>query len=471
MTVIDTSTAPSAGDPLIGSFAPSPAGPVDGLPLVAPPVIPLPAPIQLARFGRRPLPFLFRARRELGEVFTFDVPIEDRELVITGHPDHAKSLFTAKPDLVPSMTAESPLRPIMGEGVLTTNGDRHMRQRKLLLPPFHGEAIKQYEAMIEATIHRELDRWKQGDTFRLAERMQAVTLDVIMAGIFGVEGEPPEGSTERRLRDMTRRALSMSEKPWFVPLELRNLGRTEPVGLLKRLIDAVDRHYYQLIRERRAQPEAERGTDILSLLLSVTDEDGVLLTDHEIRDELITLVLAGHETTANQLAWAFERLTRTPAAHATLRDLVRRDDEGAGAYVEATIHEAMRARPVIPLVGRHVTSDWQLGEYVVPAGTRISVAIILVHHREDLYPQPFAFRPERFLATKPGTYTWIPFGGGTRRCLGAALAMAEMRIVLRAITERMDLEAPDPTPEREQHRNVTLLPGRGGQVTVARRLS
>ena len=216
MTLLDASSvARSTDDPLIGSFAPSTAGP-GGRHAAGRPARHPAARADPARTVRAaPAPFLFRARRELGEVFTFDVPIENRELVITSHPDHAKSLFTAKQELVPSMTAESPLRPIMGEGVLTTNGDRHMRQRKLLLPPFHGEAIKQYEAMIEATIHRELDRWKEGDTFRLSERMQAVTLDVIMAGIFGVEGEPPEGSTERRLRDMTRRALSMSEKPWF----------------------------------------------------------------------------------------------------------------------------------------------------------------------------------------------------------------------------------------------------------------
>jgi len=468
MTLLDD---PVTAAPLVGTAPPSPAGPVDGLPLNAPPVIALPAQVQLARFVRRPLPFLFQARRDLGETFVFDVPVKDRTLIITSHPDHARSLFTAPPELVPSMTAESPLRPVLGESVLTSNGARHLRQRRLLLPPFHGDAIRQYEAAIETAVHRELDTWVAGEPFALTPRMQRVTLDVIMAGIFGVEGEPQEGTTERRLRDATRRILALSVKPWFGLLELRNLGNIEAQGLLKRFIAAIDKHYFAIIRERRALPAERRGTDVLSLLLSVTDEDGQTLTDEEIRDELMTLVVAGHETTASTLAWAYERLTRSPDAYATLRDLVRRDDSGAAAYVEATVHETMRVRPVIPMVGRVVQSDWQLGKHVVPAGSRVAIGIVLVHHREDLYPQPFAFRPERFVGVKPGTYTWLPFGGGMRRCLGAALALAELRIVLRAITQRVDLAAPDPTPERERHRNVTLIPQRGGHVVVTKRLS
>ncbi len=462
---------------LIGSVEPSAAGPVasGSLPYTAVPVVPAPPIVQVARFGRRTMPFLFGAHRTLGSTFTFRVPTRGGITVVT-HPDHARSLFTAPHELVPSITAESPLRPIVGESVLTANGARHMRQRRLLLPPFHGEAIAKYAAGIEAMIHRELDSWQEGATFPLAQRMQAVTLDVIMSGVFGVEGEPPKGSTEQKLRDGTRKTLAFSEKPAFALLELRNIGKVEPVGLLKRMLDSVDVHYFQIIRERRALPEARRGTDVLSLLLSATDEDGQTLTDQEIRDELLTLVLAGHETTANQLAWAFERLTRTPVAHETLKSLVRSDDPLADAYVDATIHEAMRVRPVIAMVGRIIQSDWQFGEHVVPTGSAIAIGSVLIHHREDLYPRPFSFLPERFLKDdgsfhKPGTYTWLPFGGGTRRCLGAALAMAEMRIVVRAITERFDLEAPSAEPERENHRNVTMIPRQGGLVTVRRRVA
>ena len=204
---------------------------------------------------------------------------------------------------------------------------------------------------------------------------------------------------------------------------------------------------------------------MLSLLLDATTEEGEHLTDEELRNELMTLVLAGHETTANSLAWTFERLLRTPHAYARLRDETR-GDAGDSGYVEATIHEAMRTRPVIPIIGRIVTVPWRLGDYSVPAESAVLISITLLHHREDVYPDPFAFRPERFLDTKPGTYTWIPFGGGIRRCLGAALAMAEQRVVLNAIASRTDMIAPDPRPERARNRNVTMIPADGGRVVV-----
>jgi cytochrome P450 len=210
---------------------------------------------------------------------------------------------------------------------------------------------------------------------------------------------------------------------------------------------------------------------VLSLLLEARDEEGHLLTDQELRDELLSLVLAGHETTANSLAWTFERLLRTPAAYERLRELVRSDDEGADEYVEATVYEGMRVRPVIPLIVRMAKRPWRLGEYVVPAGTPVAVNIVALHHREDVYPDPRAFRPERFLSRKPGTYTWIPFGGGIRRCLGAALAMAEQRVVLRAIARHTDLIAPSSRSERARQRNVTMIPRHGGRVVVERKLA
>ncbi len=430
--------------------------------------------VQTLRFLRRPLPFLFRGRRELGETFAFHVVARrDDPIYLISHPDHVRSLFTAPIELVPSMAAESPLRPVLGPGsVLTANGPTHMRRRKLLLPPFHGDAIARYTEAIERVVTAELDRWSVGDTIITAARMQAVTLDVIMAGIFGVEGEPQPGTPERRLRDATRRLLGLSERPAWQIVEIMNAGRADPRGILKLAMDHIDGHVYRTIAARRAAPAADAGPDILSLLLTATDEDGRRLSDRDVRDELLTLVLAGHETTANQLAWTFERLVRAPAAYDALRDAVRggTDDE-ASLVVDATIHEAMRVRPVIPLIGRRVQVPWQLGDHTVPAGSVVSVAIPLLHHRADVYPDPFEFRPERFHGVKPGTYTWVPFGGGTRRCLGAALAMAEQRIVLRTVAARVDLAALDPTPEREQHRNVTMIPSKGGAVAVARRLA
>ncbi|MCW3033372.1 MAG: cytochrome [Solirubrobacterales bacterium] len=459
----------SAQPELLGTAPPSPAGPAqDGAQHVMPPRMGAPRALQTLRVGVRQAGFMFRARREIGEVFGMFGPIGE-DAVVTTHPDHVRSLFTADPELAPSLTGESPLRPIVGpNSVLTLLGPAHMRQRKLLLPSFHGEAVERYTAMIADVAEREIDRWPLGTTFELGPAMQAITLDVIMSGIFGVEGVPAQGTPERDLREAIRNAVRLSSRPSTQLFELLNVGRREPVGLARRFVESLERPVYAAIAKRRALGEREGATDVFSLLLAARYEDGEPMSDQELRDELLTLVLAGHDTTANSLSWAFERLLRTPHAYERLREEVRADgatDTGAD-YLEATIHEAMRARPVIPLIGRRVSVPWQLGEWLLPAGTPVLVSILLLHHREDLYPEPFSFRPERFLGVKPGTYTWIPFGGGIRRCLGATLAMAEQRVVLRAIARRTDLVAPDPAPEPPRHRNVTMVPRHGTRVIV-----
>jgi cytochrome P450 len=356
--------------------------------------------------------------------------------------------------------------------VLTANGPGHLRQRKLLLPPFHGEAIERYAQMIRDVTERELDRWPVNRPFALAPKMQAITLDVIMSGIFGIEGRPTRGTAEHRLRFTIRQLAAASTSPLALLGELSNLGREEPVGLTRYAVGLLDRATYPVIEARRRAEDLDEREDILSLLLRATSEDGDQLSDHELRDELLTLVLAGFETTANSLAWTWERLVRTPAAHERLRDAVR-SGEQAEEHVEAAIIEGMRSRPVIPIIGRRVTVPWRLGEYVVPAGQGVSISILLVHHREDLYPDPFTYRPERWLGHEggraPQTYEWLPFGGGTRRCLGAALAMAEQRVVLEAMVRRLDLEADRPEPEHAQHRNVTMIPARGARVVMRAR--
>jgi cytochrome P450 len=466
----DVANRPAGG--LAGQAPPSPAGPLapgelEGLAM--PPSIALPRLVQMLRFNQRQIEFVFRARRQLGEVFSMHGATEDA-VVLTSHPDHVRSLFTASPEQAPSLTGESPLRPIVGpDSVLTAVGPRHMRQRKLLLPPFHGEAIEAYTQMISTATEREIDRWPIGEPFALAPRMQAITLDVIMAGIFGIEGKPRRGTPEHGLRQMIRRLVAASTKPAAQVGELLHIGRDEAVGPMKAGLALLDRQVYAVIEGRRRASDLGGRRDILSLLLQARTEEGEELSDKELRDELLVLVLAGHETTANSLAWAWERLVRTPDAHQALLGAVR-SGEGAEERIEATIVEAMRSRPVIPLIGRRVTLPWRLGEYGVPAGTAVTMSILLVHHREDLYPRPFEFRPERWLGgRKPGTYEWIPFGGGIRRCLGAALAMAEQRVVLEAMARRLDLEADDPAPERALHRNVTMIPARGGRVVLRAR--
>ncbi len=455
-----------------------------------PPARRLPKLLQTLDFARRPLESNLAARRRYGDVWQTQLLTRDTAFVMTAHPDHVKALLKASD--APSMTGESPLRPILGpNSVLTLNGERHMRQRKLLLPPFHGDAVARYVEMIERVADRELAGWATGEKISMAARMQAVTLEVIMSGVFGIEGGGVPGSHEYRLRKAIRWFLKASTHPLEPLVELQNFGHREPRGVMKAVLSFVDRRFYAVIRARRAAGAGEDRHDVLSLLLQARDEEGNPLSDEELRDELMTLLLAGHETTANSLAWTFERLVRTPAAYDRLRELVRSGDDAAAGYVEATIYEGMRVRPVIPAVGRLVQRPWQLGEFVVPANTAVAVSIVALHHREDVYPDPHTFRPERFLerkqpddpvdgrsgeagrlaAVKPGTYTWVPFGGGIRRCLGATLAMAEQRVVLRAIAARVDLEAPEPAAEHPRMRNVTMIPHRGGQVVVRRKLA
>jgi cytochrome P450 len=465
--------ASTVADGLVGQAPESPAGPIEAAEaanLSAPPTIDQPRLLQTLRFNQRQIEFVFRAGRELGEVFHMNGIVEGGP-VITSHPDHVRSLFTAKPEQAPSLTGESPLRPVVGpNSVLTAVGPQHMRQRKLLLPPFHGEAIEQYAQMIADAAEREIDRWPVGTPFALAPRMQAITLDVIMAGIFGIEGKPERGTREHKLRQVTKRLIDASTWPLAQVTELININRTEPAGLMKIGLDILDRATYAVIEQRRHATDLEQRRDILSLLLQAKTESGEAMSDEELRDELLTLVLAGHETTANSLAWTWERLVRNPEAHAALRDAVRSDAD-AEERIEATIVEGMRSRPVIPIIGRRVKVPWRLGDYAVPAETPVAISILLVHHREDVYPEPFEFRPERWLGRKPGTYEWIPFGGGIRRCLGAALAMAEQRVVLETMARRLDLEADDPAPEHAVHRNVTMIPGRGARVVIRSRLS
>ena len=457
----------------VGGASASPAGPApEGTPTALPPGPGAPSLLQGLRFALRPMTYHLSAQRHFGDVWLLRVPTRPEGFVVTCHPDHLESLLKAAPGEAPSLTGESPLRPILGpNSVLTSVGDRHLRQRRLLLPPFHGQAVQRYVAMISEVAEREIDTWTADEPFALAPRMQAVTLEVIMRGVFGIEGSPRAGTLEHRMRHTIRRLLALSTHPLYQLVELRHAGEPEPRGVLARMLRIADDHLYAVIRARRDEGGADRD-DVLSLLLAARDEHGEPLTDRELRDELMSLLLAGHETTANSLAWTFERLLRSPHAYTRLRELVRGPDASAAqAYVEATIHEGMRNRPVIPMIVRLVRRPWRFGDYVLPARTPVAVSIIALHHRADVYPEPKRFAPERFEHTKPGTYTWIPFGGGIRRCLGATLAMAEQRVVVEAIARRTDLTAPDPEPESPRMRNVTMIPRRGCTVRVARRRS
>jgi cytochrome P450 family 135 len=486
-------TSPAERDPeYSGHYPPSPAGPADGEPLTAPPPgLPLSTMRQGIRFLGRPMDFAIGAHRRFGDVWTMRIPVHTGAFVVSCHPDHLASLLKAKPADAPSVTGDSPLKEFVGpNSVLTSNGERHMRQRKLLLPAFHGEAVQSYVQTISDTAEAEIDRWQVGRPFALAPRMQALTLAVIMRGVFGIEARAGGGTPEDRLRDAVRRTLAFTTTRLYSLLEIPNTGHARPVQPVRTMLAQIHRRMDEVIATRRADPDHAGRDDVLSLLLGARDEDGRPLTDEELRDELMALLLAGHETTANSLSWAFERLLRTPAAYDRLREEVRSADRERGAaYVEATIHETMRDRPVIPMIARTVKRPWRLGDYVIAADTPVMISTLGLHHRDDIYPAPQVFEPERFLGRKqpddprdersgeagcrafikPGTYTWIPFGGGIRRCLGATLAMAEQRLVLEAIARRTDLVAEDPRPESPRMRNVTMIPGRGCRLTMTAR--
>ena len=449
------------------------AGPADGEAIQPPPLRSRSVLLATLRYNRNPLAVSLSELHGGGEAwrvkfFGFKDPV-----TVTWHPDHVKSLFTAKEDDVVAVAGEGPIRHLVGsDSVITSVGARHMRQRKLLLPAFHGETVQRYGQMIEDAANREIARWPVGKPLAMAPRMQDLTLDVIMAGVFGIEARPRHGTAAYRLRQSIRRVLHATTTPIYPFIEMANARRTEARGILRALWEPINRQLYAVLRERRAAGPAADGHDVLSMLLQATDDEGQLLTDRELRNELMSLLMAGHETTANTLAWAFERLTRSPAAYDRLRQLVVGGSaDEASEYIDATLYETMRARPVVPIVVRRVKRPWRLGPYVVPGGSTVAVNVIALHHRSDLYLEPSVFRPERFFSSKPGTYTLIPFGGGIRRCLGASVAMAEARIVLRAIAGSVDLVADRPVGEAPRMRNVTMIPSRGGSVVVRRRLS
>jgi cytochrome P450 len=458
------------------TYAPSPCHPVeDGTPIHLPPSPAASKLRQTLRFVRDPFNSALKDQGMLGGTWGMNLLANRDMFVATSHPDHIRAIFTNAKD-APAINNESPLRLLLGKNsVLTLSGPRHMQQRKLLLPPFHGDAIAQYIGMIEQITAQEIDSWKPGATFALAPRMQAVTMEVIMRGVLGIHEKGSWGTPERRFREIVRTFLNLSNTPIYPLVEMTNFKSETATGPIKAMMDATDHQLYKIIAKRRAEGDNTGRNDVFSLLLAARDEEGQPMSDVELRDELMTLILAGHETTANSLAWTFERLTRNPEPYATLNDTVRNaDSERAKAYVEATIHEGMRQRPVIAFVVRRVQRPWRFGEYVVPATTPVALSIVGVHHRPDVYADPAVFRPERFLDAdgrfeKPGTYTWIPFGGGIRRCLGATLAMAEQRVVLDQIARRVDFAHTDAHGERARQRNVTSIPSDGGRVTVLHR--
>jgi cytochrome P450 len=355
------------------------------------------------------------------------------------------------------------LGPAVGaNSLLTLDEQPHMRHRKLLLPPFHGENVRRWEATIREITERDMETWPVGESFSLRTHTQRITLEVILRAVFGVRGKERFERALPLIDRFARRASPIVLFPWI----RRDFGRFSPWRRFKRARAELDEFLYEEIELRRKEPDLEERDDVLSLLLRSCDEDGRPMSDLELRDELVTVIGAGHETTATAIAWTFERLLRTPDVLERLRRSLADDD----AYLEATIKETLRMRPVIVDIARRLTREIELGGYRIPAGALLMPSIAAVHYRQDLYPDPDEFRPERFLRGTTESYTWIPFGGGVRRCIGASFAQFEMKIMVRAILECADLRPARSRPERAVIRNITIAPSRGCQVLLDRPL-
>jgi cytochrome P450 len=424
-----------------------------------------PAIVQAARYSRNPLGFLAAEQRRHGDIFSVRFPFFGRIVYVT-RPDLVKAVFTGSPDDFHAGEANATvLEPALGPySVLTLDDEPHMRQRKLLLPPFHGERVERYGELIVEMTRREMESWPVGEEFAMRPHTQRITLAVIMRAVFGVHDEARLERFERLIEDFASRVGVITS----FPMLRRNLGPGSPWPRFLRSREKLDGFIYEEIRLRRTEPGHEERDDVLSLLMGARDEDGEPMTDQELRDEMVTVLGAGHETTATGLAWAVERLTRNPEVLAKLRDSLAAGEE---EYLNATVKETLRARPVIVDVARKLKAPATIGGYELPVGQFVLPAIAALHYREDLFPEPERFRPERFLEGKVDNYAWIPFGGGIRRCIGAAFAEYEMRTILREFVERAELRAIDRKPERVKVRNITLAPARDTRVVLERPLA
>jgi cytochrome P450 len=414
---------------------------------------------QTVRWLVRPIAFLEACRRRYGDTFSVRFLGFQTPLVMVSDPEAIRALYSERGHSLPPGRTLS-LRPIVGpRSVLLLEGAEHLSRRKLMLPPFHGDRMRAYEPIVREAAEREIARWPTDRPFAVHPSMQAVTLEVILRAVFGVADATRRERLRERLIDVLGSTASAGLQ--FSVLLSRRLGGPDPLARLEALMAEIDEILLVEIAERRASADA--ADDICSLLVAARFEDGSRMEDREVRDQLLTLLLAGHETTATALAWTLDLLTRHPDALARLRAEV---DGGGDAYLRAVIAESLRLRPVIPLAGRRLTSELRANGTVLPAGTDVTPAIWLAHTRPQAYPEPYAFRPERFLDRPPSTFAWIPFGGGVRRCLGAAFAEMEMRVVLTAILRHRVPRATARRAERVARRNVTFSPRHGTRIVA-----
>jgi cytochrome P450 family 138 len=399
------------------------------------------------------------ARRH-GDVFMLNVPVYG-PIVVVANPQLAKQIFTTSPEVLGNIKPN--LSRLLGSGSLfALDGDEHRQRRRLLAPPFHGKSIKNYETIIEEETLREISGWPEGTAFATLPSTMRITLNAILRAVFGAEGAELD-----ELRRILPPWVTLGSRLAILPKPKRTYGRHSPWGRLAEWRRRYDAILDKLIEEERADPNFENRTDVLALMLRSTYEDGSRMSRDDIGDELLTLLAAGHETTAATLGWAFERVSRHPDV---LAALVAEADTDDNELRQATILEVQRSRTVIDFAGRHVYAPvYELGEWAIPHGSSILVSIARMHANPEAFPDPDRFDPQRFVGSKPPSFAWIPFGGGTRRCVGAAFANMEMDVVLRTVLRDFTIETTTALGENYHSRGVAFTPKDGGKIVVHRR--
>ncbi len=428
----------------------------------------IPGPLQLAQWILRPTQFLDACQKEFGDMFTIRLPtVNAGKFVLVTAPELIKQIFTADGAVLRAGRANRVLEPLVGNhSVLLLDGAEHLRQRRLLLPPFHGERMQSYGLIMRDTTLASLERWPWNGRFPLHPHMQAITLSVILKTVFGVT----ESSELAKLRPLLEEYFTPPPAPFAFLTFLQVDVPLSPFRKFLRTRDRVDEELHRLIRARRAAPDLEQREDILSLLLRARDEDGQPMTDSELRDELLTMLAAGHETTATSLSWAFARIFDERPIYERLMDELRPLGDGPIdpaalpklEYADAVLKETLRLKPILPIVVRELAQPYEIGGYRLPAHIGLSPCIYLTQRRADLYPDPLKFKPERFLGVKPDPYAWLPFGGGIRRCIGMAFAMYEMKIVLATVLQKTKLKLAKPV--KTVRRSITFAPSGGTLV-------
>ncbi len=441
-----------------------------------PPATTVPKSVQLARWLRNPAHVLEESQSRFGDIFTLRMSYVPN-FVVVSDPDLVKEVFSSAPDELHAGKANVVLKPFLGDySLLMLDGAEHLRQRKLLLPPFHGERLATYGETMLTSALATIAKWPDARSFTLHNEFQEITLDIIIRTVFGMNDEAHANDMARAMRE----TLELATNPFLlIPALQVDLGAVSPWGRFLRKLKAADTLLYAELARRRENPDPSKQ-DILSLLLRARDDDGSAMSDKELRDELVTLLVAGHETTATALAWTFRWVLENRSLYRELEDEVLASTENGKLIAEriaklplldAVIRESLRLQPVVPMVGRIVQRPFKLGGYDLPEGTAIGPSIYLIQRRLGLYQNPARFDPRRFIEHKFSPHEWFPFGGGIRRCIGMAFALYEMKMIVAAVLARTSLTINETAPPTMVRRSITLAPKGGVHVKLKERRS